>query len=115
MGLVLGLVPKKEYKVYSVLLSQSGTNNPTATILENDIGAVDWRWEDTGVYSGTLANSFPANKTFLYIQDLSAIDGKRATCYRFDNNQVFVQTTEVNGTQLDGELINTAFEIRVYY
>ena len=52
------------YKVYSALLTQSGTNDPVATVLENTLGGtVVWTRESLGKYVGTLLNAFPTNKT----------------------------------------------------
>ncbi len=50
-------------KVYRALLSQSGTNAPTATVLENTLGNIVWEYVSTGVYNGTLIGAFYINKT----------------------------------------------------
>lgn len=47
-------------KRYVALLSQSGTDDPTAVELENTLGGtVVWTRDTVGVYSGTLAGAFP--------------------------------------------------------
>lgn len=52
------------YKVYSALLTQSGTDAPIATVLENTLGGtVAWRREAVGVYYGTLVGAFTKDKT----------------------------------------------------
>ena len=63
--LLLDAPPAPSYKVYSALLSQSGTSNPTATVLENTIGNIVWARADIGRYSGTLTGAFTADKTFI--------------------------------------------------
>ena len=41
-----------EYLVYTALISQSGTDAPTATVLENTLGGtVVWTYNDVGNYS----------------------------------------------------------------
>lgn len=51
-------------KVYRALLTQSGTAAPVATVLENSLGGtVVWARTGVGVYTGTLASAFTANKT----------------------------------------------------
>jgi hypothetical protein len=56
------------YKVYSALLTQSGTDAPVAVILENTIGDIVWTREDGGIgtegmYKGTLLGAFTAGKS----------------------------------------------------
>lgn len=46
-------------KVYRALLTQSGTGDPVATVLQNDLGGeVVWTRNGVGGYSGTLADAF---------------------------------------------------------
>lgn len=53
-------------KVYRALLTQSSTNAPVATVLENSLGGeVVWTRQDTGTYHGTLIGKFLENKTFV--------------------------------------------------
>lgn len=55
------------YLVYTALLTQSGTDAPVATVLENTLGGtVVWTRNDTGIYTGTLAGAFTENKTFCF-------------------------------------------------
>jgi hypothetical protein len=53
------------YKKYVALLTQSGTDAPVATVLENTIGDIVWTRVSIGVYAGTLAGSFTQNKTII--------------------------------------------------
>ena len=49
--------------MYTALLTQSGTNAPVATVLENTLGGiVVWTRSGVGEYIGTLAGAFPLNK-----------------------------------------------------
>ena len=41
-------------KVYRALLSQSGTDDPVALLLENTIGAIDWTRNDLGRYTASF-------------------------------------------------------------
>jgi hypothetical protein len=60
---------KIPYRVYAALLTQSGTNPPVATVLQNTLGFnIVWYYESGGFYS--LQNSstgvlFDKNKTFI--------------------------------------------------
>lgn len=66
------------YKVYRALLSQSGTDAPVATILENTLGdtPVITR-DDLGNYVITLAGAFPQNKTAC----IFSVDGVYANAF----------------------------------
>lgn len=53
-------------KVYRALLTQTNTDAPVATVLENTLGGeVVWTRGNLGTYAGTLANAFTADKTFV--------------------------------------------------
>ena len=57
---------KPAYKIYRALLTQSGTNAPVATVLENTLGGeVACSYNFTGEYFLTLSGAFPANKLFI--------------------------------------------------
>lgn len=46
-------------KVYRALLTQTGTDDPVATVLENTLGGdVVWTYNAEGTYIGTLADAF---------------------------------------------------------
>lgn len=49
----------RPYKVYTALLTQTGTNAPTAVVLENTLGGtIVWARVGTGAYSATLTGAF---------------------------------------------------------
>lgn len=53
-------------RVYCALLTQSGTDAPVTTVLENTLGGeVVWSYENPGRYVATLAGAFTENKTFI--------------------------------------------------
>lgn len=53
-------------KQYIALLNQTGTSNPTVTILKNTLsGAITWTRTGVGTYEGTLTDGFPTNKTII--------------------------------------------------
>jgi len=98
----------KPYKVYTALLSQTGTNAPTATVLENTLGGtIVWTRNSTGLYTGTLAGVFTANKTWTSITSTATgtVTGAVSTS---------VDTVTVATSSLDSALTNSAIEIRVY-
>ena len=60
---VIGLDVKK----YVAILTQTSTNAPTATVLENTLGGTPvWSYTDVGDYLMTLSSAFPTSKTVVF-------------------------------------------------
>lgn len=115
------LASARTYKVYSVLISQSFSDNPTVTILENTLG-VDLVWLRTGpgAYEADGLGALTGGKSTVFIQTPSAI----AT---FTNRYPFIAaatisfgfcyitvTSSVGFTAADDGLGEAFLEIRVY-
>lgn len=100
------------YKVYTALISQSGTNAPTATVLENTLGGtIVWSRFSTGVYHATLSGAFTSNKTFVIITNQVSSG--------FVQSYNLISTSEIqvfNSTNLTTNTDNMkmSIEIRVY-
>lgn len=97
------------YLVYTALLSQTGTDAPVATVLENTLGGtVVWSYNDVGYYTATLANAFTENKTYLPLVIIN------------DGGPVVVSVSWASSSAIElnissnGLLGATPFEIRVY-
>ena len=102
------------YLVYMALLSQTGTDAPVPTIIQNTIGNIVWTRDGLGNYTGTLAGAFTTNKTTAIIQNNYG-GQKSYTIYRNDENSVTVQTGVAASATLEDELLyETTIEIRVY-
>lgn len=99
------------YLVYTALLSQSGTDDPVATVLENTLGGtVVWTRGSAGIYYGALSGVFTDGKTALML----APTGSANSCARIDANTVAVATLVDFVTPSDDFLSGTTIEIRVY-
>jgi hypothetical protein len=104
----------RPYKVYTALLTQTGTDAPTAIVLENTLGFVpNWQYINIGTY--TINNAlFTNNKTtvnvFLNVNGNSYSFPSTVTTANVTIHSVFLS----DFTYLDGVLNNTAIEIRVY-
>ena len=103
--------------VYRALLTQTSTNAPVATVLENSLGGeVVWTRNAAGDYRGTLTGAFPEIKYFAP-SPLSGWDeavntgggGGGYTIVRLSDNVVIVST--LSG---DGSLANSPIQILVY-
>jgi len=105
-------IDSRPYKVYTALLSQSGTNAPTAIVLENTLGGIiTWARGAIGVYTGTLTGVFTTNKTAILI---SAIGNHLASSNWSSVNEITVRTYDTAGGSSDNRLFDNTIEIRVY-
>ena len=109
----------RPYKVYTALLTQSETDAPVATVLENTLGGeVVWSREGVGVYLATLTGAFPTNNRQVFIGTVKTWDGTNGGFvegdeYVGDNNSIQFQGFDRNAVQVD-TFTNLAIEIRVY-
>ena len=116
---------KKPYKVYTALLSQSGTASPTSLELENTLGySPIFSYSSTGYYELSVPNPmvsmvlFTSGKTFIVngCPDQGPIGGNFGifiTEY-LNTTTIRLSTMDDNGSVYDGMLNNTSIEIRVY-
>jgi len=103
----------RPYKVYTALISQSGTSAPTATVLENNLGGtVTYSYNAVGVFIATLSGAFTSAKTACFIHGDSDAD-ETYGAKRINNNEVWVWSRSF-GTTGNGILQDATFEIRVY-
>lgn len=104
------------YKVYTALLTQSGTDAPVATVLENTLGGtVVWTRTNAGNYVGTIAGVFVDGSTFILPNIYGYQDTNGAGFYLNvgDVNTILVHSFD-GGTGSDGVLVNASIEVRVY-
>lgn len=104
----------KPYKVYTALLTQTGTSNPTVKVLENNIGAIVWTRTGIGTYSGTLTGAFTVDKSpvFLTSNNASTLLSGGASG---STNFVGISTqAAVTGILTDALMTDSLIEIRVY-
>jgi len=106
------------YKVYTALLTQTGTAAPTAIVLENTLGGtVLWTRATNGVYVGTLSSAFTTNKTVVFCtKDTTSPTGTAGVMIRASWGSASTVGISVlnNVGGIDGQLANTSIEIRVY-
>jgi hypothetical protein len=110
--------PSPNYKVYRALMTQSGTNAPTANVLENTLGNIVWAYNSIGTYTGTLDGAFSASKYFapIPVQGLdSAVNeggsGDSYTYYIIDESTIELVTAIPPANNVLG---NSPIEIIVY-
>jgi hypothetical protein len=104
------------YKRYVAFLTQDGTSAPTAIVLENTLGGtVVWTRGGTGLYSGTLAGAFTLQKTTVFVSSTyGSSNVHHLAAYASDVNTITIETVTGGDSATDGEMDETAIEIRVY-
>jgi hypothetical protein len=101
----------RPYKVYTALLTQTGTNAPTAVVLENTLGgSITFGYTGVGTYSANSSSFFTTSKTSVILGGLGAYS---SGSFILDNSTITL-TTAVGGVYDNGGLTNTFLEIRVY-
>jgi hypothetical protein len=112
IGSIVNLVENggRPYNVYTALLTQTGTNAPVATILENTVGNIVWSYDSTGEYLGTLTGVFISDKTYFSAMPSQVTQLK---FIRINDNTVNLGTS-TSGVKTNGLLSATPVEIRVY-
>ena len=106
------------YKVYTALLTQTGTDAPVATVLENTLGGtVVWSYNDVGDYIATLSGAFISGKTFLIVTNANvASDGNTLGLYWLTSDLLSLTTANELDALTNNIMVNeTSIEIRVYY
>jgi len=113
----------KPYKIYTALLSQTGTNNPTVIVLENTLGeSITWTRVGVGLYRGTTtSNIFTIDKT--YYSPVVAVSSTQnypppyntydALLLENSPNDIHLES-RFNGILSDDALHLATIEIRVY-
>jgi hypothetical protein len=88
------IITPPAYKVYTALVTQSGTNAPVVTVLENTLNIpLTWVRNTTGQYSaGDITSYCPDNKTVYKVSDASnginlyGVPLKQVHLWTFGNN-----------------------------
>lgn len=113
-GLQNNPVDSRPYKIYTALLTQSGTNAPVATVLENTLGTISFAYFAVGYYGVASENLFSLNKT------VCILSGSKTSSYEIlvtDINSVSTYIefkTSIGSNTTNGILDTTMIEIRVY-
>ena len=103
----------RNYKVYTALLTQTGTSDPTAVVLENTLGTITWNYEGVGDYSFTLTGGFDDTSNVIVLATPTLSD----TIISYVMGEVVgtLNTYDVSGAALtNARLTSTPVEIREY-
>ena len=101
------------YKKYVATISQTGTSDPTVTVLENTIGDIVWTRALAGRYEGTLVGAFP-DQSKTYLLNSITQTNNYIRFYWTSANVVQIRTADFTNTLQDGQLDFNTIEIRTY-
>jgi hypothetical protein len=107
-------VDPRPYKVYAALLTQTGTNAPVATVLENTIGNIVWTRGGIGYYIATLSAAFTTNKTVVLFGNPAYTIPPIDIIVNLGSINSIEINTIISGVFADNSFNKTFIEIRVY-
>lgn len=107
-----GDVSGLNYTSYVSLISQTGTNNPQATVLENTLDLnIAWTREAQGMYIGDLDKTIDIGKTVIFYTTPTTHTGVRGEIV--GDNQVRIELQNGINAFADN-FTNLSFELREY-
>ena len=101
------------YKKYIANISQAGTNDPTLSILENDLGDLVFTRAAIGRYEATLTGAFPTQGQVYLMVSNSQVD-TYLRIFWTSTDTIEIRTLDFTNTLTDGLLDYNTLEIRVY-
>lgn len=105
------------YKSYAGFITQTGTNDPVADLLENNIGLITLARTGVGIYTFNSDGLFTTNKTLPNTNLETHIDedtGNKFTIRRLSANIIELRTYNDSGILTDGLLNSRYVEIKVF-
>lgn len=106
----------RPYRVYTALLSKTGTNAPTAIVLENTLGTINYTYIGVGSLRVVSPDFlFTDNKTFTIIQnEPNGVFGQSLGISRASDDLLIISQSNAFGQINDDWQYPVSFEIRVY-
>jgi hypothetical protein len=120
VGVQQYFAPTGDIKVYKALLTQSGTDAPVATVLQNTLGGtLVWGYNNVGVYTATLSGTFIDEKWSLIQGSGNTSSLASLWAYRNTDNEIFVETYDLGnvggGFNLVNDILTSQYiQIEVY-
>lgn len=104
--------------VYAALLTQYGTGDPTAIVLENTVGSIVWTREYQGRYHGTLSGAFASGKTFCFEPSIDGNNINESEAFAYlsrggTGNYILLYVKDITLNNVDG-FNDLAVKIIVY-
>lgn len=108
--------PPNPYKVYTAVISQSGTTAPTVDyLLQNTLsGTPTWGYNNVGQYTLTLPTQWVNNKTIVFINPGYIPQGFTIGWQRSSSSILIIDVRNSAGVYTDALLFKASIEVRVY-
>lgn len=104
----------RPYKVYTALVTQTGTDAPTAIVLENTLGNITFTRTGVGVYHIVSDGLFTIDKTFFPRPQPDTVADDISVVFTSPSIIGFYGLADGITLSDDGLINNCPFEIRVY-
>jgi hypothetical protein len=116
---VNGTTNIRPYKVYSALVSQASSLDPTDSVLESTFNStLTWNRDYTGRYTVSSSAEFTMDKLFVTFSQNAALATSSTPCHYnwqwYDSSTLYVESLNVAGATADNLFSATSVEIRVY-
>ena len=100
------------YLVYTAIINQTGTNAPTALVLQNTLGAnVTYSYDAVGGYFVNCPNKFTAGKTFVIFSPNNLTEQRR---FIIQSTSQIMLITGNGAIYANDIIVDGILEIRVY-
>jgi hypothetical protein len=111
-----GTLALVNYKVYTALLTQTGTNAPVATVLENTLGVTPvWSYLGAGFYLTDYVLGTNVNKIYYSITNKPGVANEFRIAQAQDGPDFGISVyTYASGVAANGIMTGVPIEIRVY-
>ena len=105
------------YTVYTALITQTGTDAPVATVLQNTTGGtIAWSYSNVGIYVATISDAtYTANKTAVLISSGGVSNSTVKSSVVNSTTALTVYQVDVGDQQPTNTIsATTTLEIRIY-
>ncbi len=109
----------RPYKVYTALVTQTSSLDPTDLILESTFNStLTWNRDYTGRYTISSTAEFTQDKVFVVFSQNAALATSTTPCHYnwqwYDSSNLYIESLNVAGATADNLFSATSVEIRVY-
>lgn len=109
LGDIADFIYSYKYNVYTATIKANNSGGaPSATVLDNTVGAIVWTRTSTGIYTGTLAGAFADNSKLWFSANTTSPTIGEISIYPSTANTVIIDKID----NADG--LDCSIEIRIY-
>lgn len=104
-------------KCYAALISQTGTNDPTANVLGDEIGGISFERIQDGLYKINKPGGWDKSKTFYQcgpVGDTGIVSsGSGRVIMFFEGGYFYINSLDVTGTPIDDQMADAPVFIAI--